>query len=90
VSFAAIILCVASQRVEYRYKLIFRIALRYGLGDRSSRVRFQAGAGNFSLHHRLQNGSGANPASWVPGALSLEVKRPRREADHSSQSSAKV
>jgi hypothetical protein len=27
---------------------------------------------------------------WVPGALSLEVKRPGREADHSPPSSAKV
>jgi hypothetical protein len=27
---------------------------------------------------------------WVPGALSLGVKRPEREADHSSKSSAKV
>jgi hypothetical protein len=29
-----------------------------------SRVRFPAGAGNFSLHYRVQNGSGANPASY--------------------------
>jgi hypothetical protein len=27
---------------------------------------------------------------WVPGALSLRVKRPEREADHSPQSSAEV
>jgi hypothetical protein len=27
---------------------------------------------------------------WVPGALSLGVKRPRREADHSPPSSAEV
>jgi hypothetical protein len=27
---------------------------------------------------------------WVPGALSLEVKRPGREADHSPPSSAEV
>jgi hypothetical protein len=39
------------------------IALGYGLDDRSSRVRFPAGAGNFSLYHRVQNGSGAHPAS---------------------------
>jgi hypothetical protein len=38
------------------------IALGYRLGDRGSRVRFPAGAGNFSLHHRVQNGSGAHPA----------------------------
>jgi hypothetical protein len=30
------------------------IALGYGLDDRSSRVRFPAGVGNFSLHNRVQ------------------------------------
>jgi hypothetical protein len=43
------------------------IALGYGLDDRGSRVRFLAGAGNFSLHHRVQNGSGAHPASYPMG-----------------------
>jgi hypothetical protein len=43
------------------------IALGYGLDDRGSRVRFPAGAGNFSLHHRVQNGSGAHPASYPMG-----------------------
>jgi hypothetical protein len=41
------------------------IALGYGLDDRGSRVRFPAGAGNFSLHHRVQNGSGAHPVSYL-------------------------
>jgi hypothetical protein len=40
------------------------IALGYGLDDRGSRVRLLAGAGNFSLHHRVQNGSGVHPASY--------------------------
>jgi hypothetical protein len=40
------------------------IALSYGLDDRGSRVRFTAGAGNFSLHHRVQNGFGAHTASY--------------------------
>jgi hypothetical protein len=43
------------------------IALGYGLDDRGSRVRFPAGAENFSLHHRVQNGSGAHPASYPMG-----------------------
>jgi hypothetical protein len=43
------------------------IALGYGLGDRGSRVRFPAGAGSFSLHHRVQNGSGAHPDSCPMG-----------------------
>jgi hypothetical protein len=40
------------------------IALGYELDDRGSRVRFPAGAGNFSLYHRVQNGSGAHAASY--------------------------
>jgi hypothetical protein len=40
------------------------LALGYGLDDRGSRFRFPAGTGNFSLHHRIQNGSGAHPASY--------------------------
>jgi hypothetical protein len=42
-------------------------ALGYGLDDRDSRVRFPTGAGNFSLHHRVQNGSGAHPAIYSMG-----------------------
>jgi hypothetical protein len=68
------------------------IALGCGLDGPGSRVRFQVGAGNFFLHHRIQNGSGAHPASypWVTGALSLGVRRPGREVDHSTASSAEV
>jgi hypothetical protein len=43
------------------------ITLGYGLEDRGSRVRFSAGAGNFSLHPRVQNGSGAHPAAYPMG-----------------------
>jgi hypothetical protein len=43
------------------------IALGYGLDDRGSRVRLPAGAGNFSLHHLIQNDSGAHPASCPMG-----------------------
>jgi hypothetical protein len=39
------------------------IALGYGLDDQGSRIRFPAGAGNFSLRHRVQNSSGVHPAS---------------------------
>jgi hypothetical protein len=38
-----------------------------GLDDRDSRVRFPVGAGNFSLHHHVQNGSEAHPASYPMG-----------------------
>jgi hypothetical protein len=43
------------------------IALGYGLDDRGSRVRFPVGAGNFSLHQRVYNGSGAHAASYPMG-----------------------
>jgi hypothetical protein len=66
--------------------------LGYGMDDRGSRVQFLAGAGNFYLYHCVQNGSGAlqPPIQWVPGALSMEVKQPGCEADHSPSSSVKV
>jgi hypothetical protein len=59
---------------------------------RSSRVRFPAGTGNFSLHCRVQNGSGAHPASYPMGTRGSfpGVKRSGREADHSHPSSAEV
>jgi hypothetical protein len=68
------------------------IALGYGLDDRGSRIQFSAGAGTFSLQYRVQNGSGPTqpPIQWVPGAVSVGVKRPGREADHSPPSSADV
>jgi hypothetical protein len=43
------------------------IATGYGLDDRGSGVRFPVGAGNFSLHHCFQNGSGAQPAYYPMG-----------------------
>jgi hypothetical protein len=43
------------------------IALGYGLDDWGSRVRFPAEDGSFSLHHRVQIGSGAHPASYPMG-----------------------
>jgi hypothetical protein len=61
VSFVAVTLCVGSRDSSVG------IALGYGLDDRGSRVRFPAGTGNFSLHHRVHNGSEAHPASYPRG-----------------------
>jgi hypothetical protein len=72
-----------------------RIAQWYNAGLWAGRpgVQVPSGAGNFT-QHRVQTGSGTHSASypiqWVPGALSLEVKRPGREADHSSPPSSGV
>jgi hypothetical protein len=38
-----------------------------GLDDRGSIVPFPVGTGNFSLHRRVQNGSGFHPASYLIG-----------------------
>jgi hypothetical protein len=42
----------------------------------------------FTTASRTALGPTQSPIQWVPGALSLEVKRPVREADHSAASSA--
>jgi hypothetical protein len=53
-----------------------------GYGLESSRARVPAWAGNFSLHHRFQTGSGANPASYtmVTRGFSLGIKWQGRES----------
>jgi hypothetical protein len=64
-----------SEPFKYKIKAISYVvlpqepALGYGLDDRGFRVRFPArgGAGNFSLHHRVQNGSGIHSASYPMG-----------------------
>jgi hypothetical protein len=45
----------------------FGIATGYELDDRMIGIRFPAVAGNFSLRHRVQAGSGAHPASYPMG-----------------------
>jgi hypothetical protein len=94
-----------SDRVSHPYKttckvIVFNIlisssvgiALGYGLDDRGPRVRFPAGAGNFSLRHRVQNGAGAHPAFYSVGTRGSfpGIKWSKREADHSPPSSAEV
>jgi hypothetical protein len=66
--------------------------LGYGLDDWGSRVRFLTGAGNYSLHRRVQNGSGAHPASYPRGTRGffLGGKAEGREADHSPPSSVEI
>jgi hypothetical protein len=57
-----------------------------------SGIQVPAGAGNFSLTtvSRPALGSTQPPIQWVAGTLFLGVKRPGREADHSSLSSVEV
>jgi hypothetical protein len=44
----------------------------------------------FTTESRKALGPTQPPIQWVPEALSLGVKRPRREADHSPPSRAEV
>jgi hypothetical protein len=44
----------------------------------------------FTTAFRTVLGSTQPPIQWVPGNLSLGVKQPRREADHSPPSSTEV
>jgi hypothetical protein len=59
--------CLVEGKVYFLNYKEKSIALGYGLDDRGSRVRLPAEAGNFSLHHRVQNGSGAHPAFYPMG-----------------------
>jgi hypothetical protein len=55
-------------------------------------VRISAGAGNFSLRHRVQTGSGAHLSFSSLGTRGSfpGVKRPGRQAEHSPPSTAEV
>jgi hypothetical protein len=50
---------------EWRYSSLSGIALGYGLSDQGFESRPEAG--NFSLHHGVQIGSAAHPASYPLG-----------------------
>jgi hypothetical protein len=52
--------------------------------------RRELGVFLFTTASRTALGPTQPPIQWVQGALSLGVKRPRREADHSPPSSAEV
>jgi hypothetical protein len=58
------------------------IALGYGLDIRVFESRQGLGIFLFTTASRPPLGPTQLPIQWVPGALSLGVKRPGREADH--------
>jgi hypothetical protein len=108
VSFAAITLCVASQRVFIVVDVVYfvidsvRNLSTNGIrleGQRKNFGRYCTRDSNWELdifsnfqssHVSHQNAILQPPIQWVPGTLSLGVKRPGREADHSPTSSAEV
>jgi hypothetical protein len=65
-------------------------ALGYGLDDTVFASRRGMGIFLFTMTYRPVLELTHPPIHWVPGALSLCVKRPWREADHSPPSSAEV
>jgi hypothetical protein len=66
------------------------ITLGYGLDDRGFESREELGIFLFTTVSRPTQGPTQPPIQWVPGILSLGVKRPEREADHSPPSSSDV
>jgi hypothetical protein len=62
------------------------IATGYGLDDSPDRVKNFL----FSKSSRPATGYTQPPIRWVPGALSTVIKRPGREAGHSSPTSAEA
>jgi hypothetical protein len=65
------------------------VVTRLRAGQSGSGARFLARAGNCSHHHRVQNCSGAHPASY-PMRTRVSFPGPDTEADHSPPSSAEV
>jgi hypothetical protein len=66
------------------------IATGYVLDDRGVEVRVPEGSRILSTPRRPVWLRGPPNPQWVPGALSLGLKRQGREADHSPPTSAKV
>jgi hypothetical protein len=68
------------------------IATDQGLDDRMIGVRFPEELEIFVFATASTPAVGPiqPPIQWVPGALSLDVKRPAREANHSHPSNAEV
>jgi hypothetical protein len=64
--------------------------LDYGMDDRRFESRWGLGIFLFTTASRPARGHTHPPIQWVPGAVSLGVKRMGREADHSPPSSAEV
>jgi hypothetical protein len=61
-------MCLKGEKIFYMdYDSSVGIVLGYGLDDRGSGALFPVGAENFSLSHRIQNGSGAHSASYPMG-----------------------
>jgi hypothetical protein len=70
--------------------LMKRWATGWTIGVQGFDCRRGLGIFLFNTAFRTALGLTQPPIQWVPGTLSLGVKWPGREADHSPQSSAEV
>jgi hypothetical protein len=69
---------------------MFRWAPGWTIGVLEFDSRWWLGIFLFTTASRTALGLTQSPIQWVPGVLSLGVKRSGREADHSPPSSAEV
>jgi hypothetical protein len=76
----------------YSRDRVVGIATGYGLDDGEDRSSSPGRVKNllFSTSSRPALGSTQPSIQWVPGSLSLGVRRPGREADHSPPAGAEV
>jgi hypothetical protein len=83
---------VTMRHVSSKWYTHIYIATGYGLDDRGFGVPSPGRVKTFlfSTLSRPALGSTQPPIQWVPGAPSPGVKRPKREAGHSSPTSAEV
>jgi hypothetical protein len=72
------------------YEWLSGIALGWGLDDRGFESRQGLGIFLFTTVSRQALEPTQPPIQWVPRALSLGIKWPGREADHSLPSSAEI
>jgi hypothetical protein len=70
-------------------KCVF-VVLGYGLDDRRFESRQRLGIFLFTTAFRPVLGRTQPPIQWEPEPLSMGIRRPGREADHSRPSSAEV
>jgi hypothetical protein len=77
-------------RPRYPLNSVVGISTGYGLDDRGIGVQVPVESRIFCTPSTPALGSTQRPIQWVPGALSLGIKREEREADQSLPASAEV